>query len=290
MLPQGVFANGEPEARPAADASDGDRGARAAAEETSKPAHGHEKIYPYLLRNPDVSERRANHVWAADITYIPIGRMLSLSRGDHRLGIARSAWVAAVGAMDVSFCLAALEEALAKFRQSRRFSTPTKARSSLRPAFTGALADAGHPRSPWTAEAAGWTTCSSSSSGGRSNTRTSISRATPMAAKPRAASLSGSLSAMIDARAGHWQTVCQWRSGARRRQRQGCGHDGQRLRVAHRPGLLSLAASCCVMRKDLERSRFQPRTCSDGPDARVSSGARLLVFRTAQATTTTSSM
>jgi transposase InsO family protein len=35
------------------------------------PAHGH-KIYPYLLRNLTIE--RANHVWAADITYIPIGR------------------------------------------------------------------------------------------------------------------------------------------------------------------------------------------------------------------------
>jgi putative transposase len=33
---------------------------------TSKPVHGH-KIYPYLLRNLTIE--RANHVWAADITY-----------------------------------------------------------------------------------------------------------------------------------------------------------------------------------------------------------------------------
>ena len=38
---------------------------------TSKPAPGH-RIYPYLLRN--LAIERANHVWAADITYIPIGR------------------------------------------------------------------------------------------------------------------------------------------------------------------------------------------------------------------------
>ena len=35
-------------------------------------------------------------------------------------------------------------------------------------------------------------------------------------AKPRAASLSGSLSTMIDAPTRRWQTVCQWRFGARR--------------------------------------------------------------------------
>ena len=38
---------------------------------TSKPAPGH-KIYPYLLRG--LSIKRPNQVWAADITYIPIGR------------------------------------------------------------------------------------------------------------------------------------------------------------------------------------------------------------------------
>ena len=38
---------------------------------TTKPAPGH-KVYSYLLR--DMTIDRANHVWAADITYIPIAR------------------------------------------------------------------------------------------------------------------------------------------------------------------------------------------------------------------------
>jgi len=38
---------------------------------TSQPATGH-RIYPYLLR--DLAIERVNQVWAADITYIPIGR------------------------------------------------------------------------------------------------------------------------------------------------------------------------------------------------------------------------
>ncbi len=46
--------------------------------------------------------------------------------------------------------------------------------------------------SPWTDAAAGWTTSSSNGCGGRSSTRTSISRATPTAAKPRAVSPLGS--------------------------------------------------------------------------------------------------
>jgi putative transposase len=38
---------------------------------TTKPAPGH-TIYPYLLR--ELTIERPNQVWAADITYIPIGR------------------------------------------------------------------------------------------------------------------------------------------------------------------------------------------------------------------------
>jgi putative transposase len=38
---------------------------------TSKPALGH-RIYPYLLRALTID--RSNHVWATDITYIPMAR------------------------------------------------------------------------------------------------------------------------------------------------------------------------------------------------------------------------
>ena len=44
---------------------------------TSKPAPGH-KIYPYLLRGVTID--RPNHVWAMDISYIPMGAASSISR------------------------------------------------------------------------------------------------------------------------------------------------------------------------------------------------------------------
>jgi putative transposase len=42
---------------------------------TSKAAPGH-KIHPYLLRGVSITE--PNHVWASDITYIPIPTAASL--------------------------------------------------------------------------------------------------------------------------------------------------------------------------------------------------------------------
>jgi putative transposase len=87
---------------------------------TPKPAPGH-TIYPYLLR--DVTVERANQVWAADITYIPIGR-------GFRYLVAVIDWASRAvlawrlsNTMDVSFCVAALEEALARFGQPEIFNT-----------------------------------------------------------------------------------------------------------------------------------------------------------------------
>ena len=71
-----------------------------------------------------------------------------------------------------------------------------------------------------------------------------------MAAKPRAASLSGSLSTMIDARTRRGRPYAN--GGLARGDRpQGCGHDGQRLRVAHMPTAATAdAASCCVIERN----------------------------------------
>jgi len=79
---------------------------------TSKPAPGH-KIYPYLLR--DMTIERPNQVWAADITYIPIGRgFLYLVAVIDWASRAVLSWRLS-NTMGGSFCLAALEEALARY-------------------------------------------------------------------------------------------------------------------------------------------------------------------------------
>ena len=87
---------------------------------TSKKHPGH-LVYPYLLRGLKIE--RANHVWATDITYIPMAcgwvylcaivdwasrRVLS-----HRVSIS----------MDVSFCVEALQEALAKYGPPEIFNS-----------------------------------------------------------------------------------------------------------------------------------------------------------------------
>ena len=79
------------------------------------------KVYPYLLK--DVAIERPNQVWAADITYIPMARgfgylvaiidVFSRKVLAHRLS----------NTMTTDFCVAALEEALARFGTPEIFNT-----------------------------------------------------------------------------------------------------------------------------------------------------------------------
>jgi len=106
---------------------------------TTKPAPGH-KIFPYLLRNLKIE--RPNHVWAADITYIPIGRgFLYLVAIIDWASRAVLAWRIS-NTMDTSFCLAALDDALARFGRPEIFNTDQGSQFTSA-AFTGALTAAG---------------------------------------------------------------------------------------------------------------------------------------------------
>ncbi len=102
---------------------------------TSKPAPGH-KIYPYLLRGLKIE--RPNHVWAADITYLPIGRgFLYLVAIIDWATRAVLSWRISNTA-DASFCVAALEDALARFGKPEIFNTDQGSQFTSA-AFTGAL-------------------------------------------------------------------------------------------------------------------------------------------------------
>jgi putative transposase len=106
---------------------------------TTKPQPGH-KIFPYLLR--DMTIERPNHVWAADITYIPIGRgFLYLVAVMDWASRAVLSWRLS-NTMDVSFCASALEEALARFGTPEIFNTDQGSQFTSA-AFTAALAKAG---------------------------------------------------------------------------------------------------------------------------------------------------
>jgi putative transposase len=105
---------------------------------TTKPAPGH-KIFPYLLRNLVID--RPNQVWAADITYLPIGRgFLYLVAVIDWASRAVLAWRLS-NTMDTSFCIAALEEALARFGKPEIFNTDQGSQFTSA-VFTGALAAA----------------------------------------------------------------------------------------------------------------------------------------------------
>ncbi len=102
---------------------------------TSKPAPGH-KIYPYLLRKLLVT--RPNQVWAMDITYIPMARgfvylaavvdWFSRRVLSYRLSIT----------MEASFCIEALEEALARHGTPDIFNTDQGSQFTSA-TFTGVL-------------------------------------------------------------------------------------------------------------------------------------------------------
>ncbi|MBI5616739.1 MAG: IS3 family transposase [Gammaproteobacteria bacterium] len=87
---------------------------------TSQPGKGH-KIYPYLLR--DLPIERANHIWATDITYIPMakGFMYLVAIIDWYSRRVLS-WRLS-NTLDTGFSIDALEEALERFGAPQIFNT-----------------------------------------------------------------------------------------------------------------------------------------------------------------------
>src|ERR1700688_310465 len=106
---------------------------------TSKAAPGH-KIYPYLLRGLAITE--PNHVWAADITYIPMARgFLYLVAIIDWASRAVLAWRLS-NTIDSRFCVEALEEALELHGKPCIFNTDQGAQFTSA-AFTDKLEKAG---------------------------------------------------------------------------------------------------------------------------------------------------
>ena len=99
---------------------------------TSQP-HPEHKIYPYLLRGLTIE--RPNHVWCADITYIPMRRgflYLVAIMGEPLSAIGPRTMASATrkvlawrlsNTMDVGFCLEALDDAMARYGKPETFNT-----------------------------------------------------------------------------------------------------------------------------------------------------------------------
>ena len=103
---------------------------------TPHPAH---RVYPYLLRN--VAVDRPDHVWCADITYIPVRRgflyLVAIMDWATRHVLA---WRLS-NTMDSRFCIEALRDAMARYGKPAIFNTDQGSQfTSLD--FTGVLKDA----------------------------------------------------------------------------------------------------------------------------------------------------
>ena len=104
---------------------------------TSKPAPGH-KIYPYLLRNLDIN--RPDQVWATDITYLPMARGFCYLVAIMDIFSRRVLSWRLSNTLDVSFCLEALDEALAVYGPPEIFNSDQGSQFTS-DAFTGLLLD-----------------------------------------------------------------------------------------------------------------------------------------------------
>ena len=87
---------------------------------TSAP-HPKHPVYPYLLKNLTID--RPNHVWATDITYIPMKRgfvyLVAILDWATRKVLAHRVSIS----MTTDFCVEALEEALARYGTPEIFNT-----------------------------------------------------------------------------------------------------------------------------------------------------------------------
>ena len=87
---------------------------------TSIPGKGHQ-VYPYLLGN--VAIKRANQVWAADITYLPMAKGFAYLVAILDLYSRKVLSFRVSNAMSTEFCVEALQEALTRYGAPEIFNT-----------------------------------------------------------------------------------------------------------------------------------------------------------------------
>jgi putative transposase len=103
-------------------------------------AHPEHQVYPYLLR--EVAVTHPNQVWCADITYLPMAK-------GHFYLVAIMDWYSRKvlswrisTTLDVSFCIDALQEAIARYGAPAIFNSDQGSQFTSN-AFTGCLKAAG---------------------------------------------------------------------------------------------------------------------------------------------------
>jgi len=87
---------------------------------TSKRHPGH-KIYPYLLRQRAIE--RADHVWAMDITYLPMQRGFIYLAAVMDWATRRVLAWRVSNTLTADFCIEAVEEAIARYGKPEIFNT-----------------------------------------------------------------------------------------------------------------------------------------------------------------------
>ena len=106
---------------------------------TSVP-HPEHRVYPYLLKGLAID--RPNHVWCADITYVPVQRgflyLVAIMDWTSRHVLA---WRLS-NTLDADFCIEALEEAMARYGRPEIFNTDQGSQFTS-VGFTSVLRDAG---------------------------------------------------------------------------------------------------------------------------------------------------
>lgn len=89
--------------------------------ESTSRMHPSHPIYPYLLRHLKIN--RPSHVWAADITYIPMRRGFVYLFAVQDWASRRALSWRLSNTMTTDFCIEAVDEAIARFGTPEIFNT-----------------------------------------------------------------------------------------------------------------------------------------------------------------------
>jgi putative transposase len=107
---------------------------------TTSQRHPSHRVYPYLLRHLAIT--RSNHIWAADITYVPMMRgfvyLFAVLDWASRRALA---WRLS-NTLTTDFCIEAVQEALASYGTPDIFNTDQGCQFTSQE-FTGLLKDHG---------------------------------------------------------------------------------------------------------------------------------------------------